>query len=76
MRAIEIGKKLLEREARKYKLSLGKFTTADFDRIAGEYGLGNEQDLLAGIGFGKYSTRQVLNKLEPGSTMTAGDDAG
>ena len=70
VRAIEIGKKLLEREARKYKLSLNKFDTADFERIAGDYGLGNEQDLLAGIGFGKYSTRQVLNKLEPGSTMT------
>ena len=71
VRAIEIGKKLLEREARKYKMSLSKFATADFDRIAGDYGLGNEQDLLAGIGFGKYSTRQVLNKLEPGSTMAA-----
>ena len=71
VRAIEIGKKLLEREARKYKLSLAKFATADFDRIANDYGLGNEQDLLAGIGFGKYSTRQVLNKLEPGSTMAA-----
>jgi guanosine-3',5'-bis(diphosphate) 3'-pyrophosphohydrolase len=69
-RAIEIGKKLLDREARKYKLSLAKFATADFDRIANDYGLGNEEDLLAGIGFGKYSTRQVLNKLEPGSTMT------
>ncbi len=67
-RAIEIGKKLLEREARKFKLALSKFATADFDRIAGEYGLGNEEDLLAGIGFGKYSTRQVLNKLEPGTT--------
>ena len=67
-RAIDIGKKLLEREARKFKLGLSKFTSADFDRIAGEYGLGNEQDLLAGIGFGKYSTRQVLNKLEPGTT--------
>jgi guanosine-3',5'-bis(diphosphate) 3'-pyrophosphohydrolase len=71
VRAIEIGKKLLEREARKYKLSLSKFATADFDRIAGDYGLGGEQDLLAGIGFGKYSTRQVLNKLEPGSTMAS-----
>ncbi len=70
-RAIEIGKKLLDREARKYKLSLGKFHTEDFDRIANEYGLGGEQDLLAGIGFGKYSTRQVLNKLEPGTTMAA-----
>jgi GTP pyrophosphokinase len=27
------------------------------------------EDLLAGIGFGKYSARQVLNKLEPGSTL-------
>ena len=70
-RAIEIGKKLLDREAKKYKISLDKFKTADFDRIAGEYGLGNEEDLLAGIGFGKYSTRQVLNKLEPGSTTPA-----
>jgi GTP pyrophosphokinase len=68
-RAIEIGKKLLDREARKYKVSLSKHSTADFDRIASEYGLGNEEDLLAGIGFGKYSTRQVLNKLEPGSTQ-------
>ncbi len=67
-RAIEIGKKLLEREARKFKLGLSKFTTADYNRIAGEYGLGAEEDLLAGIGFGKYSTRQVLNKLEPGTT--------
>ncbi|WP_158821569.1 bifunctional (p)ppGpp synthetase/guanosine-3',5'-bis(diphosphate) 3'-pyrophosphohydrolase [Granulicella sp. S156] len=68
-RAIEIGRKLLDREARRYKLSLDKFKIADFDRIANDYGLGGEQDLLAGIGFGKYSARQVLNKLEPGSTM-------
>lgn len=74
-RAIEIGKKLLEREARKYKLGLSKFTSADFNRIAGEYGLGNEEDLLAGIGFGKYSTRQVLNKLEPGTTTGANEAA-
>ncbi len=70
-RAIEIGTKLLQREARRYKLSLDKFKTPDYDRIANEYGLGAEQDLLAGIGFGKYSARQILNKLEPGSTMPA-----
>ena len=75
-RAIEIGRKLLEREARKYKMGLDKFKTPEFDRVAGEYGLGNEQDLLAGIGFGKYSTRQVLNKLEPGSTAPADEHAG
>jgi GTP pyrophosphokinase len=70
-RAIEVGKKLLEREARKYKLAMNKFEEADYVRVAAEYGLGSEAELLAGVGFGKYSTRQVLNKLEPGSTMTA-----
>jgi guanosine-3',5'-bis(diphosphate) 3'-pyrophosphohydrolase len=70
-RAVEIGKKLLDREARKYKLSLGKFHEADYDKVATEYGLGTQAELLAGVGFGKYSARQVLNKLEPGSTMSA-----
>ena len=68
-RAMEIGRKLLDREARKYKLSLNKFTTADYDRVAVEYGMTSEAELLAAVGFGKYSSRQVLNKLEPGSTM-------
>ena len=69
VRAIQIGQKLLEREARKYKVSLDKYKTTDFDRVANDYGLAGEQDLLAGIGFGKFSARQALNKLEPGSTM-------
>ncbi len=42
----------------------------------GEYGLGTEAELLAGVGFGKYSARTVLNKLEPGSTMSAEPTAG
>jgi guanosine-3',5'-bis(diphosphate) 3'-pyrophosphohydrolase len=70
-RAIEIGRKLLDREARKYKLALSKFGEADYDKVASEYGLGTQAELLAGVGFGKFSARQVLNKLEPGSTMTA-----
>jgi guanosine-3',5'-bis(diphosphate) 3'-pyrophosphohydrolase len=70
-RAIEIGRKLLDREARKYKLPLSKYGEADYDRVAGDYGLGTQAELLAGVGFGKFSARQVLNKLEPGSTMTA-----
>jgi GTP pyrophosphokinase len=70
-RAIEIGRKLLEREARKYKIALSKYGTVDYERVAAEYGMGTETDLVAAIGFGKYSARQVLNKIEPGSTMAA-----
>ncbi len=74
-RAIELGRKLLEREARKYKVTLSKFGDADFVRVAHVYGLGSEPELLAGVGFGKYSARVVLNKLEPGSTMATEPEA-
>ncbi|MGI4981617.1 MAG: RelA/SpoT family protein [Janthinobacterium lividum] len=70
-RAMEIGRKLLEREARKFKVSLTKLTDTDYERVANVYGLGNQGDLLSSIGFGKYSARQALNKLVPGSTSTA-----
>src|SRR5271157_513788 len=66
-RAIDIGRKLLEREARKYKVSLSKFQDSDYARVAGEYGVATPTDLLAAVGFGKYSSRQVLNKLSPGA---------
>ena len=70
-RALEIGRRLLEREAKRYKLSLNKFDAAAYMRVANDYGLGSEPELIAGVGFGKYSARVVLNKLEPGSTMAA-----
>ncbi len=64
-RAIEIGKKLMEKQARKYRLAMKDFNEAEMSKIAQEYGLGGGQDLLAGIGYGKYSARQVLAKLSP-----------
>ncbi len=69
-RAIDIGRKLLEREGRKYKVSLGKFQDSDYARVATDYGVATPTDLLAAIGFGKYSARQVLNKLSPGAVTT------
>ena len=70
-RALEVGRKLLEREARKFKVSLTKLGASAFERVANEYGMGGERELLAGIGFGKFSARQVLHKLEPGSGIEA-----
>ena len=68
-RAIDIGRKLLEREARKYKVSLNRLTDEDYARVATDYSVATPSDLLAAIGFGKYSGRQVLNRLVPGSTQ-------
>jgi len=65
-RAIEIGKKLMEKQARRYRMALKDLDEEELERIAKEYGLGSAQDLMAGIGYGKYSARQVLAKLSPG----------
>jgi len=64
-RAIEIGKKLMEKEARKYRIFLKDMKDEDLRRVASDYGLGAPDDLMAGIGFGKYSARQVLGRLTP-----------
>lgn len=74
-RAIEIGKKLIEKQARKYRLAMKDFEDKELEKIAREYGLGSAQDLMAGIGYGKFSARQVLAKLSPGlSEETATND--
>ncbi len=65
-RAIEIGKKLIEKQARRYRLAMKDFEDKELEKIAKEYGLGSGQDLMAGIGYGKFSARQVLAKLSPG----------
>src|SRR6201981_3317712 len=64
-RAIEIGRKLIEKEARKYRIALKELKEEELQRIASDYGLGQPDDLMAGIGYGKYSARQVLGKLSP-----------
>jgi GTP diphosphokinase / guanosine-3',5'-bis(diphosphate) 3'-diphosphatase len=71
-RAIEIGRKLVEKEARKYRVALKEIKDDDLKKIASDYGLGSPDDLMAGIGYGKYSARQVLGRLAPaGSQPTA-----
>ncbi len=65
-RAVEIGRKLLEREARRFKVPMSQIDDQDLARIAGEYGVATAADLLATLGAGKHSAHQVLNKLAPG----------
>src|ERR1035438_9193440 len=67
-RAVEIGRKLLEREARKFKVPMNQISDQDLGRIANEYGVATAADLLAALGLGKHSARHLLNKLSPGST--------
>jgi len=46
-RAVEIGRKLLEREARKFKVPMTQIDDQDLGRVAQEFGVATASDLLA-----------------------------
>ena len=74
-RAIEIGRKLIDKEARKYRIALKDIREEDLQRVASNYGLGRPDDLLADIGYGKYSAKQVLGRVLPaGITPLEGEE--
>lgn len=64
-KAIEIGQKYLDKEARRLGVGMGKITKATMEGVAGEYGYSKIEDLHAALGYGKFSARQVLHKLAP-----------
>src|SRR5437899_202057 len=66
-RAIEIGRKLIDREAKKYRVSLKAVTDDQYTRVAQDYGVSNTQDLLAAVGYGRIGARGVVAKLVPES---------
>jgi guanosine-3',5'-bis(diphosphate) 3'-pyrophosphohydrolase len=58
--ATEVGRRLLEREARQAGRSLKKISEESLLRVATEYGCAKLDDLYAGLGYGKYSARQII----------------
>ena len=60
--ATDVGRRLLEKEARHAGLSLKKIPHDEWQRVASEYGCSRIEDLYADLGYGKWSARQVLAK--------------
>jgi len=75
-RAIEIGRKLIDKEARKYRIPLKEIKDDDLLKVASAYGLGKVDDLMSGIGYGKYSARQVLARLLPTGPAAVAESGG
>jgi len=64
-RAVELGRKLLEKESKRYDVNLGKLLAGDtLPAAAAELGF-QKDELFAQIGYGKLSPKQVLDKLVP-----------
>jgi guanosine-3',5'-bis(diphosphate) 3'-pyrophosphohydrolase len=65
-KAIEIGQKYLDREARRCGIYLNRAPREQLQSVAADYGYGKMEDLYAALGFGRFSARQVLQKMVPG----------
>ena len=65
-KAVDLGQKLMERDARRLGVSLSRVTKQQMEKVAADYGVSKIEDLYASLGWGKYSARQVLSKLAPG----------
>jgi len=67
--AIEIGKRLLDKEAKKHDVALKNVSDEDYLRVASDNGCRSADDLYAMLGYGKFSARQILSKLLPAAPI-------
>ena len=65
-KAIELGRKMLEKEARKYKQNARDLLESEeLHALLPDYGSSKVEDLLSAIGYGKVSAKQILSKVSP-----------
>jgi GTP pyrophosphokinase len=65
-KAIEIGRKLLDKEFKRFNKSIRKFESSGaFSDLLRELGLSRLEDLYSALGFGKISPRKILERFVP-----------
>jgi len=65
-RSLAVGRDVLERDLRKRGLDLKKLRKrGKLAEVAAAFGLKDDESLIAGVGYGKITTRQVLSRLLP-----------
>jgi guanosine-3',5'-bis(diphosphate) 3'-pyrophosphohydrolase len=75
-RSLELGRKLFEKEARRFGLSLKSLSDpATANRVVAEYGMQKIDELFTAIGYGKLSARTVLAKFVPQEQLKEAPDS-
>ncbi|KAF0123116.1 MAG: GTP pyrophosphokinase [bacterium] len=70
--SISLGLEICEKEFKKYKLNFSKLTkTGELKVIAEEFGLQHVDDLLAEVGYGKLSVKQIIHRIIPQERLDA-----
>ncbi|MGB2712993.1 MAG: bifunctional (p)ppGpp synthetase/guanosine-3',5'-bis(diphosphate) 3'-pyrophosphohydrolase [Vicinamibacterales bacterium] len=66
VRSTELGRKVFEKEARRFGLNLRALTEGEaFAKLVAEYGMQKPDEVFAAIGYGKLPVKTVLSRLVP-----------
>jgi GTP pyrophosphokinase len=77
LRSIELGRKLFEKEARRFGLNAKTLVEGEgFPKAVAEYGLSKPEEVFAAIGYGKLSAKLVLSRLVPQGQLKETPEAG
>jgi GTP pyrophosphokinase len=66
VRSLELGRKLFDKEARRYGLNVKNITEGDrFTAVLGEHGFQKPEELFTAIAYGRLPAKAVIAKLAP-----------
>jgi len=69
-RSVDLGKEICEREFKKYHLDFAKFMkSGDLKRVMEDFSFQSVDDLMADVGYGNISCKQILGKLVPAEKL-------
>jgi len=68
-RSLELGRRLFDKEVRRFGVDRAKVTDDVLTLIAGEYGAQRADDLFAMVGYGKVTARAVLSRIVGQDTL-------
>jgi GTP pyrophosphokinase len=64
-KAIEIGQKYFEKEARRLGVGVAKLDKEILAGVLSDYGVGKIEDVYAQLGYGKIEARPILQRFDP-----------
>ena len=77
IRSIELGRKLFEKEARRFGLNIKALTEGEpFTALVTEYGMTKADELFAAIGYGKLAAKTILGRLVPQEQLKEAPETG
>jgi guanosine-3',5'-bis(diphosphate) 3'-pyrophosphohydrolase len=76
-RSLDLGRKVFEKEARRYGLNLKSLTDGPaFAAVLTEYGYSKAEELFTALGYGKLAVKSVLAKVVPGEPLKEAPESG